>query len=202
VLALVKEDGTIDKGIKGVGDGIGGSETELNDFPSSLDECAILVKEQFPNANGATWDGPDDNGLGHCYAEFGQTSRNDLSGYTNVQFFSGTTLGTAPDVTTVIEDVNYFIIAPGQTVNVLGTLIVKAKRTQIDGTLNGNGGGYAGAVASTTDYGANALPGESPPDTNGHGRGGLRSTSGTSGGGGGSHGKLLFSLSLLLSYCC
>ena len=54
--------------------------------------------------------------------------------------FSGTTLGTAPDVTTVIEDINYFIIPAGQTVYVLGTLIVKAKGMQIDGELNGNYG--------------------------------------------------------------
>ena len=106
--------------------------------------------------------------------------------------FSGSTLGTAPNVTTVIEDVNYFTIAAGQTVNVLGTLIVKGKRIQIDGTLNGSGGGYAGAVASTTALGAWALPGESPPDTNGHGTGGRGDSVGTDGGGGGSHGKLLF----------
>lgn len=75
-------------GITGAGDGIGESETELNDydFPSSLNDCAILVKSQYPNANGATWDGPDNNGLGHCYAEFGQTSRNNDVDYTNVLF--------------------------------------------------------------------------------------------------------------------
>jgi len=107
--------------------------------------------------------------------------------------FSGTTLGTARDVTTVIEDINYFIIPAGQTVDVLGTLIVYAKRTQIDGELNGTGGGYAGAVASTTANGARALPGESPSDTNGHGKGGRRYSGGSpTGGGGGSHGKLLF----------
>ena len=79
--------------------------------------------------------------------------------------------------TTVIEDINYFIIPAGQTVNVLGTLIVKAKRTQIDGELNGSEGGYAGGV--------------SPPDTNGHGKNGMYGGRAT-GGGGGSHGKLLF----------
>lgn len=72
----------------GAGDGIGGSETELTDYddPSSLNECAILVKSQYPDANGATWDGPDNNGVGHCYAEFGQTSRNDDADYTNIRF--------------------------------------------------------------------------------------------------------------------
>jgi len=114
-----------------------------------------------------------------------------LNGNTNdSRFFDSITLGTARDVTTTFEDINNFIIAPGQTVNVLGTLIVKSKRTQIDGTLNGNGGGYSGAVASTTCCsGAWALPGESPSDTNGHGTGGKSATGHLSGGGGGSHGK-------------
>jgi len=115
-----------------------------------------------------------------------------LNGNTNdSRFFNPTTLGTARDVTTTFEDVNNFIIAPGQTVNVLGTLIVKAKRTQIDGELNGTGGGYVGAVASVTAYRARALPGESPSGTNGHGQGGIYNSGGITGGGGGSHGKLL-----------
>ena len=58
----------------------------MNDYPPSLDDCAILVKEQYPNANGATWDGQ--NGNGHCYAELGQTSRNDDTFWTNVLFVS------------------------------------------------------------------------------------------------------------------
>jgi len=110
--------------------------------------------------------------------------------------FSGNTVGTAPDVTTVIEDINYFIIPAGQTMNVLGTFIVYAKRTQIDGTINGSGGGYVGAVASTTAWTTRALSGESPPDTNGHGQGGKFYTT-KAGGGGGSHGKL-FVLNVLL----
>jgi len=123
-----------------------------------------------------------------------------LNGNTNdPRFFNFTTLGTSRDATTTFEDVNNFIIAPGQTVNVLGTLIVYAKRTQIDGTLNGTGGGFFGGVASRTDDGEFANSGESPPDTNGHGRGGrsYRGSMGVfvlmemkSGGGGGSHGKL------------
>ena len=114
-----------------------------------------------------------------------------LNGNTNdPRFFDSTTLGTAPDVTTTFEDIDNFIIEAGQTVNVLGTLIVYAKRIQIDGTLNGSGGGYVGGVASTTANGARALSGESPLDTNGHGKGGMNEPSGpTNGGGGGSHGK-------------
>ena len=113
-----------------------------------------------------------------------------LNGNTNdPRFFNSTTLGTAPDVTTTLENINNFIIEVGQNVNVLGTLIVYAKHTQIDGELNGTGGGYAGAVGHATDYEANALSGESPPDTNGHGTGGRRASGHNSGGGGGSHGK-------------
>jgi len=74
-------------------------------------------------------------------------------------------------------------------VNVLGTLIVYAKRTQIDGELNGNGGGYAGAAPNR-----NGLTGESPLDTNRGGRGGSGSYY-KAGGGGGSHGENLSSLS-------
>ena len=108
-----------------------------------------------------------------------------LNGNTNdPRFFDSTTLGTAPDVTTTFEDIDNFIIAPGQTVNVLGTLIVKSKRTQIDGTLNGSGGGYAGAVPNS----GNGRTGESPLDTNGGGTGGSGSAS-KGGGGGGSHGE-------------
>ena len=122
-----------------------------------------------------------------------------LNGNTNdPRFFDSITLGTAPDAITTFDDIDNFIIAAGQTVNVLGTLIVKAKRTQIDGTLNGDGGGYVGAVASTTANGARALSGESPSDTNGHGQGGTDGSGGNTGGGGGSHGKLLFLNVLLL----
>ena len=115
-----------------------------------------------------------------------------LNGNTNdPRFFDPTTLGTAPDVTTTFENIDNFIIAPGQIVNVIGTLIVKSKRTQIDGELNGIGGGYIGAVGDATANKEFGNPGESPPDTNGHGRGGKDSSTGNSGGGGGSHGTLL-----------
>ena len=121
------------------------------------------------------------------------------------RFFDSTTLGTALDVTTTFENINDFIIAAGQTVNVIGTLIVKAKRTQIDGTLDGTGGGYVGAVAKQN----NGNPGESPSDTNGHGTGGKEYAGNRSGGGGGSHGKLLVLMChatnvilLVLLTCC
>jgi len=121
-----------------------------------------------------------------------------LNGNTNdPRFFNSTTLGTARDVTTTFEDIDTFFIAANQTVNVLGTFIVYAKRTQIDGELNGIGGGYAGAVARSTTSGTFGNSGESPLDTNGHGKGGIGGSGGSAGGGGGSHGKLLF----LYAFC-
>ena len=119
-----------------------------------------------------------------------------LNGNTNdPRFFDFTTLGTAPDVTTTFENINNFIIEAGQTVHVLGTFIVYAKRTQIDGELNGIGGGYSGAVAISTADGEFGNPGESPSGTNGHGKGGMSASGSKSGGGGGSHGTLLFCMS-------
>jgi len=121
-----------------------------------------------------------------------------LNGNTNdSRFLDSTTLGTAPDAITTFNDIDNFIIAAGQTANVLGTLVVKAKRTQIDGELNGTGGGYVGAVGDATAYGARALSGESPPDTNGHGQGGKSARDDRSGGGGGSHGKLLLLMGVM-----
>jgi len=105
--------------------------------------------------------------------------------------FSGTTLGTAPDVTTVIEDVNYFIIPAGQTVNVLGTLVVKGIHMQIDGELNGSGGGYAGGARRTSYDESGRENGSSPPNTNGSGQGGWQ----YAGGAGAGHGKLIHLLS-------
>jgi len=107
--------------------------------------------------------------------------------------FSGTTLGTAPDVTTVIEDINYFIIPAGQTVNVLGIVEIKAVGVDIQegATLNGNGGGYAGGARRTSYYESGRENGSSPPNTNGHGKGGYHD----GGGAGAGHGKLLHLLS-------
>ena len=42
------------------------------------------------------------------------------------RFFDSTTLGTARDAITTFENINNFIIHAGQTVNVLGTVEIKA----------------------------------------------------------------------------
>ena len=105
-------------------------------------------------------------------------------------FSSILTIGTADtSVTTIIEDINYFIIPAGQTVNVLGTVEIKAVGVDIQegATLNGNGGGYAGG-ARRTPYGQSGRKnGSSPPNTNGRGQGGYDYT----GGAGAGHGKLI-----------
>ena len=118
-----------------------------------------------------------------------------LNGNTNdPRFFDSTTLGTARDVTTTFENINNFIIAAGQTANILGTNIVKAKRILIDGTLNGNGGGYEGG-ARRTSYNSIRNNGSGPPSTNGGGQGGRT----YSGGAGAGHGKLVFVVSHVLN---
>ena len=104
----------------------------------------------------------------------------------------------ARDATTTLENINNFIIHAGQTAYVLGTLVVYGKSIQIDGELNGTGGGFVGAIGHATASGARALSGESPPDTNGHGTGGESSSGTLAGGGGGSHGKLP---NVLLLFC-
>jgi len=110
-----------------------------------------------------------------------------LNGNTNdSRFFNSTTLGTSRDATTTFEDINNFIIAPGQTVNVLGTLIVKSKRTQIDGELNGTGGGYVGGARRTSYDESSRENGIGP----GSGQGGYL----YGGGGGAGHGKLVYLL--------
>ena len=115
-----------------------------------------------------------------------------LNGTTVSSLFSGNTLGTAYNATTIIDNIDTFIIPAGFTVNVLGTVIVEAAgQIVIDGTLNGNGGGYVGAQAFNTNSGQRAQSGESPPDTNGHGRGGKEYVGHMSGGGGGGHGMCL-----------
>ena len=116
-----------------------------------------------------------------------------LNGNSVSSLFSGNTLGTAYNATTIIDNIDTFIIPAGAIVNVLGTLIVEAAgQIVIDGTLNGNGGGYVGAEASNTDYGERAQSGESPPDTTGQGEGGKSASGHRSGGGGGGHGMCLF----------
>ena len=99
------------------------------------------------------------------------------------------TLGTAFDVTTVFEDINYFIIPAGQTVNVLGDVQIKAVGIIIEegATLNGNGatniGGYAGGERRSTWQESTQGNGDGP----GFGRGGHS----YAGGSGAGHGKLV-----------
>ena len=95
----------------------------------------------------------------------------------------------ARDATTTFENIHNFYIASGQTLNILGTMIVKAIRIQIDGELNGHGGGYAGGARRTSDSQSDRENGSSPPNTNGHGQGGWDDT----GGAGAGHGKLYIS---------
>ena len=52
-----------------MGDGIGGTEKKIG-ATTTANECASVVKENEPSANGATW------GDGGCYAEFGATGTN------------------------------------------------------------------------------------------------------------------------------
>ena len=52
-----------------MGDGIGGTEKKIG-ATTTTNECASMVKENEPSANGATW------GDGGCYAEFGATGTN------------------------------------------------------------------------------------------------------------------------------
>ena len=74
-----------------------------------------------------------------------------LNGDTNdSRFLNSTTLGLAHDVTTVFDNIENFVIPADTIINSLGKTIINAKRIVIEGTLNGNGGGYPGAVATTT----------------------------------------------------
>jgi len=143
-------------------------------------------------------DGTDSDGsAGNLVADSsGNLLLNDVP-IASLSLGNGNTLGTAYDAVTTINNVDQFIIPAGATVYAVGTVKINARRAIIDGTLNGNGRGYPGAVASTTADGAHALSGESPPGTNGHGQGGKSAGGHKSGGGGGSRGKLLF-LSVLL----
>ena len=70
----------------------------------------------------------------------------------------------ARDVTTIIENINNFIIPASRTGNVLGTIEIKSLVAQIDGTLDGSGGGYAGASAKRNNGRKLANP-TNPPST-------------------------------------
>ena len=48
-----------------MGDGIGGTDKKIG-TTTTENECAVLVRENEPSANGATWGSS-------CYAEFGAT---------------------------------------------------------------------------------------------------------------------------------
>ena len=105
-------------------------------------------------------------------------------------FSSILTIGTADiGVTTIIEDINYFIIPAGQTVNTLGKTEIKAVGIVIEegATLNGSGGGYAGG-AGNTDWQTRAGKGQ--------GTGGGQGGAYYGGGEGAGHGKLFNSRKL------
>ena len=53
-----------------IGDGIGGSEINTEELFSSLQECIDHVKENYPNANGATFQTSCTDSC-KCYAEIG-----------------------------------------------------------------------------------------------------------------------------------
>ena len=94
----------------------------------------------------------------------------------------------APDVTTIVENINNFIIAASQTANILGTVEIKTVSAQIDGTLDGTGGGYEGGARRTSDSESGRENGSGPPSTNGRGEGGFL----YGGGAGAGHGKFIY----------
>jgi len=113
-----------------------------------------------------------------------------LNGSSNdSRFLTSTTLGLAHDVTTVFDNIDYFVIPAGKTVNFKGTIVIEANGIVIEegATLDGNGGGYLGAEASYMNNGERAVNGTSPVP-NGHGGGG-GILSQYSGGGGAGHGE-------------
>ncbi len=101
------------------------------------------------------------------------------------------TIGTAFGATTTFDNVDNFIIPEGVTVNVLGTVTVRAKQITIEGTLDGTEGGYPGGASVSTSIYGYAPFGSSPPDSNGEGGGG---TYASAGGGGAGHGKYIYSI--------
>jgi len=118
-----------------------------------------------------------------------------LNGDTNdSRFHDSTTLGTAYDDTVIFENIDNFIVPANTIINSLGTTIINAKRIVIDGTLNGNGGGFIGG-ARRTSYNSIRNNGSGPPSTNGGGQGGRT----YSGGAGAGHGKLVFVVSHVLT---
>eukprot|EP00956_Cyclotella_meneghiniana_P020601 scaffold36549_cov49-Cyclotella_meneghiniana.AAC.3 len=70
--------------------------------------------------------------------------------------------GTDPSQVTTLENLDQFVIPADEFVNVVGTLVVYAKAIIINGTLDGSGGGSAGAPVSYTDPYDYAPDGEQP----------------------------------------
>ena len=62
------------------GDGQGGRQEFLGNTDSA-DKCAKLVRNKRPTANGVTWYSPNDEKK--CYAEFGQTTKDNSQQYQN-----------------------------------------------------------------------------------------------------------------------
>ena len=105
-----------------------------------------------------------------------------LNGDTNdSRFHDSTTLGTAYDETVIFENIDLFLVPANTIVNSLGKTIIYAKRIVIEGTLNGNGGGYRGgwqgSAGTSPVSGGNGRPGKS---ISGHNTGGGGAGHGTS----------------------
>eukprot|EP00956_Cyclotella_meneghiniana_P015079 scaffold22856_cov50-Cyclotella_meneghiniana.AAC.5 len=110
-------------------------------------------------------------------------------------------IGTDPSEVTTLKNLDEFVIPADQVVNVVGTLVVYAKTIIIEGTLDGSGGGYAGAPASYTEHLEYAPDGEQPAcdldeigecksdsTIDGNGKGGQDWIAHSGGGGGAGHG--------------
>ena len=75
------------------GDGVGGSQVEVDVSGTfTKEKCIIAVKEEYPNANGATFESEtdcEDAGLQdecECYANFEMESWNDSGYYESCMF--------------------------------------------------------------------------------------------------------------------
>ena len=99
----------------------------------------------------------------------------------DARFHDSTTLGTAHNETVVFENINEFLVPTNTVINSLGKTIIYAKRIVIEGTLNGNGGGYRGgwqgSAGTSPVSGGNGRPGKS---ISGHNTGGGGAGHGTS----------------------